>query len=394
MGDGGDTESGEPRLTRRLLIASAAAAAGCAAGGAVAQTASPTPADGAPPADGQDSLPRTWRKPGDGTSAPGAAPSPPVAPRKWRQVIGSTTPTPGNGQTPSGLVWPGVRAGINVVGEKSRYVLRYQPPFKNKPGVWVQETPLPVARERVRFVEFQGGLFAIGGLERDKEGFYTDVSSTLFKLNSKGARSWESVALPADFQLHDTAACSTGQYLVCAGGLFVAGTTRLKASANAFASRDGKYWYRMPPMTEERAMAAAVAVDGLVYAIGGWNLSRGALKSCERFDPEFAERDPKSVRKWEQMPDLPRPMRNVAAAAIGRTIYAIGGESAPDDYRVYSDVYALNVDDQKSGWRTVASLPIPRQSATALSLGDGIRLFGGSSQFGETGGVGQEVFEF
>ena len=385
------------RLTRRRLMMSVAAASGCIASGALAQGAtSPpsTPAGGAGSPDGPDPLPRTWRAPGDGASPPGSTPPPSSPPRKWRQVIGSTTPTPGPGQSPSGLVWQGVRAGINGVGEKSRFVLRYQPPAKNKPGVWVQETPLPEARERVRFVEFRGWLFAIGGLERDKQGFYTGVSPTVFRLNRPGARGWLRVPLSPDFQLHDTAACSTGELLVCVGGFIVAGTTRLTASADAFASRNGDYWFRMPPLTDERAMAAAVAVDGLVYAIGGWHHSRGALKTCERFNPEFAERDPNSTRKWDRMPDLPRPMRNVAAAAIGRVIYAIGGESEPGDYRVFSDVYALNVDDLKAGWRQVASLPIPRQSATALSLGDGIRLFGGSSQFGENGVVGQEVFEF
>ena len=45
-------------------------------------------------------------------------------------------------------------------------------------------------------------------------------------------------------------------------------------------------WLSLPPMANKRAYVGVVALDGMLYAVGGWNEDSGALSSVERYNVE------------------------------------------------------------------------------------------------------------
>jgi hypothetical protein len=68
-------------------------------------------------------------------------------------------------------------------------------------------------------------------------------------------------------------------------------------------------------MSTARWGLAAAAVDGKIYAIGGWD--GGYLRTVEEYDPK--------TDKWRMLAAMPTARAYLAAAAVDGKIYAIGG---------------------------------------------------------------------
>lgn len=124
------------------------------------------------------------------------------------------------------------------------------------------------------------------------------------------------------------------------------------------------------------AYGASVSALGGVVCIGGMNdeqyfntvllLTWGAVKETVLIDT---------------LPSLPVPMANMAAAAIGNTIYVAGGSTL--EGTVHS-LYALDLNTPSSGWKRLPDVPAPPFShAVAAVQSNGeypcFYLFGGRS---------------
>jgi N-acetylneuraminic acid mutarotase len=69
--------------------------------------------------------------------------------------------------------------------------------------------------------------------------------------------------------------------------------------------------------TARAGLAAAVGLDGKIYALGGFDCNGVPVASVEVYDP--------SLDQWSSVAPMPTPRALLAAATVGDTIYAIGG---------------------------------------------------------------------
>src|SRR2546429_1113650 len=77
-------------------------------------------------------------------------------------------------------------------------------------------------------------------------------------------------------------------------------------------------WQTAAPMPERRSYFAAAQLAGEVYVAGGMVGASGRyVLRLQRFDPQ---RD-----SWTRLPDLPAEARAAAGAALGGTLYVVGG---------------------------------------------------------------------
>src|SRR5947199_59368 len=97
----------------------------------------------------------------------------------------------------------------------------------------------------------------------------------------------------------------------------------LAGPAAAQGGAQGDSWSPSAPLPTPRrlltAAAAAVALDGKVYVLGGSDGS-AASGALEVYDP--------ALNSWSRKAPMPTPRVFLAAAAVNGRIYAIGG--APD----------------------------------------------------------------
>lgn len=115
--------------------------------------------------------------------------------------------------------------------------------------------------------------------------------------------------------------------------------------------------FRLPSTVAYAACASTPA--GIIYT-GGENENGISSKS---FLLQWDEISKTVIIK--NLPDMPLPLTNAAATAIGNTVYITGGETTG---RISSDCYSLNLTNDSEGWKQLPSLPHPVSHAVLVSL--------------------------
>jgi N-acetylneuraminic acid mutarotase len=117
-----------------------------------------------------------------------------------------------------------------------------------------------------------------------------------------------------------------------------------------------------------RKGVCAAAVDGIIYAIGGWD--RGAdFSVVEAYDP--------ATDRWTRKTSLPTPRSLSVIAVVDGTIYVIGGSPG---IKVTSAVEAYNPAADK--WTRKADMPTARFELAACVIDGRIYVSGGGTRFG------------
>ena len=113
--------------------------------------------------------------------------------------------------------------------------------------------------------------------------------------------------------------------------------------------------------TARDALAAAVGLDGRIYAMGGYSaLPLTATAEVDVYTP--------STNSWAVLPSLPIARGSLAATTgPDGDIYAIGGRFGYNNYTNEVDEYTPATNT----WSTVASLPTTRESLGATTGPDG-----------------------
>lgn len=127
-------------------------------------------------------------------------------------------------------------------------------------------------------------------------------------------------------------------------------------------------WERLPDMTMGRVGPAVAALDGRVYAFGGFNgpLTWSANRSAEVYDIE--------ERRWRRIADMPTGRSWMGAAVVGGKIYVIGGVGY--GYRRDVEVY----DPATDRWEVKTALPgRERYLHAVVETGGKIYVIGGDS---------------
>lgn len=143
-------------------------------------------------------------------------------------------------------------------------------------------------------------------------------------------------------------------------------------------------WAQRAPMPTPRHTGAAVAVDGVIYTIGGVGGLTYTLFTPFPGGPTYSipgatlEAYNSATGSWAAKTPMPRSEGRwgLAAAAYGGKIYTFGGASLTGGPTSTVDVYDIATD----AWTLdFAALPAPVTGMAAVAYGDSIYLFGGSS---------------
>lgn len=128
---------------------------------------------------------------------------------------------------------------------------------------------------------------------------------------------------------------------------------------------DAAPWTRAPSMSQRRSYIAAAQVGERIFTAGGMVGETGRpLATFTRFDARANE--------WTTLEPLPVATRAAAAAAIGDTVYVIGGTTPAGNTAA---VYAYDGD-----WRRRTPLPEPRFNHSAVALAGKVYVLGGFLQ--------------
>ncbi|HKF99332.1 MAG TPA: kelch repeat-containing protein [Xanthobacteraceae bacterium] len=201
------------------------------------------------------------------------APTAPTAANPWVNL--APFPNPSEevlGATANGKLY--VFAGL-APGWKPKAMVQEFDPAAN---AWSQKKPMPLASHHVAFASLNDKIYAFGG----------------FKLPDSGPAAWEPIANAWEY---DPAADS---------------------------------WKELAPMPTKRGAAAATALNGKLYVIGGATMMPGSnetgihparrhmvVGAVEEYDP--------ASNTWAARSALPTPRNHHVVAAAGGRIWVIGG---------------------------------------------------------------------
>lgn len=144
-------------------------------------------------------------------------------------------------------------------------------------------------------------------------------------------------------------------------------------------------------LKESIAYGASVQTRPGIVCIGGEN-ENGISKKVFLLHTDNADNKPATI----DLPELPIPLTNLSAVAIGNIVYAAGGETIGG---VSDKVFKLDLQKTGIGWMELQPLPVQLSHAVMLTYNDGlvnhIYLLGGRKK--NTSGISDfysSVFEY
>jgi N-acetylneuraminic acid mutarotase len=123
-------------------------------------------------------------------------------------------------------------------------------------------------------------------------------------------------------------------------------------------------WTQLAGMTDARFEHGCVALEGKLYAVGGWDAAGRGLDTAEVYDPQ--------TDGWQPLAKMSTARAELGLAAVGGKIYAIGGY---DGSLELESVEAY--DPQLGAWALVASMGGKRFSHASVVLDGKIYAMGG-----------------
>lgn len=128
---------------------------------------------------------------------------------------------------------------------------------------------------------------------------------------------------------------------------------------------DGTDWNRVASLPAAIAYGAAVSTPKGIVLIGG-TTDAGATADVNLLTPDLT---------LEALPAFPKTIDNMAAAAIGNTIYVAGGNLGGVPSR---ELYSLDLDNLAKGWRKLQKMPGNPRVQPVMGAADGkLYIWGG-----------------
>jgi len=175
------------------------------------------------------------------------------------------------------------------------------------------------------------------------------------------------------------------------GKMYVVGGMTLRESLRSVDVYDpaADTWASAEAMPTDRSMAASAVLNGCIYVIGGRKPEGGVLATVEKYDP--------AENTWTSCRDMPTPRWGHAAVAASGKIFAFGGITGVGDNRRTLDVVEV-YDPQRDTWTKGPSMPAPRHSPSAAVVNTQVFLISGKSvaypQAGSSPAITDSVHRF
>ena len=262
-------------------------------------------------------------------------------------------------------------------------------------GTWATKTPMPTAREHLSTGVVNGVVYAVGGYNgtvlTTVEAYDPVSDSWITKTPLPTLRAYESISVvnsilyvvggdyghgilntveaydPASDTWTGKASMPTARYLLSTsevngviyaiGGTFdtsISGSALAKVEAYDPASNT---WTTKASMPTARWGLATEVVNGVIYAMGGYDSSNNSVGTVEAYDPVSDT--------WTTKTSMPTARDLLGASMANGVIYAVGG---------YNGTFLGTVeayDPSSNTWATKASMPTAR-GALGTNLVSGI----------------------
>ncbi|MCP9271713.1 serine/threonine-protein kinase [Mycolicibacterium arenosum] len=253
-----------------------------------------------------------------------------------------------------GKIW--VAGGIRD-GETLATVETFDPAT----GAWQPQPALPIPLHHATATTYRGEVVVMGGASDN----LAEASDKVFAFRNG---SWTELP-PMKHGRAAAAAAVVGDKLVVLGGQ---DDKQLVPPTEIF---DGTSWSEGAELPVPREHLAAVSDGGYVYAVGGRELSSDENSGAfERFDPASGT--------WESLPEMPTPRGSYGAAVVEGRIVAVGGEVPT---RVLPTVEMYDITGVK--WTSLAPLATPVHGQVVAAVGDTLYVIGGADRPTHEGAV-------
>lgn len=206
-----------------------------------------------------------------------------------------------------------------------------------------------------------GKIFTVGGLN---QGLPSPGAIATVLEYSPTSDSWAQRANLSTRRYAPAAAAVNGK-LYAVGGF---GQSGILATAEVY-DPEANSWTPTASMNQRRYAHQAVALNGKIYAIGGQTDGDAPLNSIEEYDP--------SLNAWTIKATMPTARVSFGAVAINGKIYVVGGRIVNT---TIAPVYSY--DPASDSWATNASIPTLRETLGAVAVTGKILAIGGQPSGG------------
>jgi len=244
-------------------------------------------------------------------------------------------------------------------------------------GQWATGTDMPSERSDLQSLSCGGQLLLLGGLNHSGV-----VMGNMWAFDPINEIYSEQASMPTP-RCRFGAACvsKTGQagtshMLYVAGGFADADTGnsgQSLASVDIFDVASGM-WMSGPSLTVARGDLALAAVGETIFAIGGYDHSYTTMDTMEVLDTSAA------TPAWMLGASMPHPKGDVQAAVVASKIYVPGGWNAESTFLTSMLVY----DPAAGSWSEAAPMSAPRGDKAVVALDGRIFVIGGEMWSGTT----------
>jgi N-acetylneuraminic acid mutarotase len=223
-------------------------------------------------------------------------------------------------------------------------------------GSWITKAPMPTARKSAAIGQINGVVYVVGGFTGQRQWvFHTENEAYDPQSNS-----WSTKApMPTPRDTSGTNGAVVGGKMYVIGG-----NARNEEGLGSCTNANEEYdpvndkWTARAPMPTARCHVAVVAVNGLIYVIGGTNTSSSiTYQLVEIYNP--------ATNSWTSGPPMPTARFHPTAGVIDGIVYVAGG------MKLSGALNTLEAFDPKTKtWSTKSPMPTPRlQQQTAVADG-------------------------
>lgn len=275
-------------------------------------------------------------------------------------VAGATQVTNANGIATVGSWTLGPAAGVNELqaafntGASRGYTMFVATATRNP---WTAQAPLPTARANVAAGVINGLIYVVGGCCG-----YTSANEAYDPAHN----TWSSKApMPIAVAFEGTEGAVVNGILYLIGG----NASGFCTPANQAYNPATDSWAILASMPTPRCHLAVVALNGLVYAIGGTNTSGSFWYSnVEVYNP--------ATNSWSAAAAMPTPRSGLAAGVLNGLVYVAGGSNPT----TLATVEAYN--PATNSWSTQTSMSTARSDLGVGVLGGKLYAIGGADATG------------
>jgi len=250
---------------------------------------------------------------------------------------------------------------------------------------WTDVSSLLTKRYRHGVALWNNQIYVLGGMQNEIDRLLLDsIESTT--INPDGSlEPWQIIdTLPAPRWQHESIAVDGHVYVV-------GGSTSDQDLAEVIYAQiqaDGTLgpWQTTSPLNQARSRFALASANGFLYALGG------SYGSTYLNSVEYAQiQADGSLGPWQMTSALTKPRNGLDVVAVDGFLYVLTGFNLNDTYISSTEYAAVQPDGTLGQWQITASLNIPRGLPAAVTNGDSIYVFGGTSGPGHDGVAISEV---